>query len=720
VTRPAPRVWPGLPYPRGATWDGRGVNFALFSEHAEKVELCLFNGRGRRELHRVRLPEYTDEIWHGYLPDVRPGQLYGYRVYGPYDPGRGHRFNHHKLLLDPYAKALVGSFRWSDAHFGYRVGHAKGDLSFDRRNNAAALPKCRVVDPAHTWGEECPPRIPWHQTVIYELHVRGFTMRHPEVPEPLRGTFAGLAAPAVIRHLRSLGINTVELLPIHAHVSERSLVERGLSNYWGYNTLAFFAPEPRYMAGTTLSEIKTLVQHLHDAGIEVILDVVYNHTAEGHHLGPTLSFRGIDNRSYYRLVPGDERHYEDFTGCGNALNLHHPRVLQLVTDSLRYWVEQMHVDGFRLDLATTLAREQEGFDRHAGFLDAVGQDPVLSQVKLIAEPWDLGDDGYQLGRFPAGWSEWNDRYRDAVRRFWKGDPGIVGELASRITGSSDFFDHRGRRPWASVNYVTAHDGFTLEDLVSFEKKRNEANGNENRDGTDENHSWNCGAEGPTEDLAIRRLRARQKRNLLATLLLSQGVPMLVAGDEIGRTQGGNNNAYCQDNELSWIDWEAQGDDARDLLAFTRRLLALWRDHIVFHRRRFFRGLRPADSAIKDITWLEPDAREKTAEDWADPETRSLAFLLSGAAHEYHVDPSGAGEPDDTFFVALNASDAAIAQTLPGQGFVDSWNLEFDTARGHEDPDETWKPSDIYSVESRSVVCFVSRSARAQDPDPRDS
>jgi glycogen operon protein len=656
------------------------------------------------------LPEYTDEIWHGYLPDLRPGQLYGYRVYGPYDPERGHRFNPNKLLLDPYAKALAGSFRWSDAHFGYRAGHPKGDLSFDRRNNAGGVPKCVVVDTAHTWGEERPPRVPWHETVIYELHVRGFTMRHPEVPEPLRGTFAGLGTPAAIHHLRSLGITAVELLPIHAIVSERTLVERGLSNYWGYNTLSFFAPEPRYLAGAASSEIQTLVHHLHDAGLEVILDVVYNHTAEGGHLGPTLSFRGIDNRSYYRLVPGDERHYEDFTGCGNALNLHHPRVLQLVTDSLRYWVEQMHVDGFRFDLTTTLARERRDFDPHAGFLDAVRQDPMLSRVKLIAEPWDLRDDGYRLGGFPPGWSEWNDRYRDAVRRFWKGEP-VVGELASRLTGSSDFFNHHGRRPWASVNYVTAHDGFTLEDLVSYERKHNEANGEENRDGSDQNHAWNCGVEGPSEDPVVLHLRARQKRNLLATLILSQGVPMLTAGDEMGRTQRGNNNAYCRDDETSWIDWEGHGEDDLALLDFVRRLLQLRREHIALHRRRFFRGLGPGETGIKDITWLEPDGREKTGESWTAPEARSLAFLIRGAADAYHVGRSGAPEPDDDFFVAMNPCAESIGHLLPGSGFVESWRLAFDTARESESH-ETWKPGETYAVEPRSVVCLVSLRARA--------
>jgi glycogen operon protein len=704
-----------MPYPLGATWDGRGVNFALFSGNAEKVELCLFDARGRRELQRVALPEYTDEVWHGYLPDLRPDQLYGYRVYGPYDPERGHRFNPNKLLLDPYAKSLSGSLRWTDAHCGYRVGDKRDDLSFDRRNNATGMPKCRVVDTAHTWSEDRPLRIPWHEMLIYELHARGFTVRNPDVPEALRGTFGGLASPAPIRHLRSLGVTAVELLPIHAHLSERPLVERGLSNYWGYNTLAFFAPEPRYMASGALGELKTLVQHLHDTGMEVLLDVVYNHTAEGGHMGPTLCFRGIDNASYYRLVPGNERHYQDFTGCGNALDLHHPRVLQLVMDSLRYWVEEMHVDGFRFDLATTLARERVNFDRHSGFLDAVRQDPVLSRVKLIAEPWDVGDGGYQLGRFPAGWSEWNDRYRDTVRRFWKGEPGVVGELASRITGSSDLFDRLGRRPWASVNYVTAHDGFTLRDLVSYEHKHNETNGEENRDGSDQNHAWNCGVEGPTQDPAVRGLRRQQTRNLLATLLLSQGVPMILAGDEIGRTQRGNNNAYCQDNELGWIDWSAVDEDGRCLLAFTRRLVKLRKRHSALRRRRFFSGAPSIDSPIKDITWFASHGREMGTEDWARSGAHSLAFLLSGAAGRHHVGADGRPEQDDAFFVILNASDEPIHYALPDGTLVAAWQLVFDTARDGAGSERSWQPSDGYTVAQRSMACLVSQRGAGSAP-----
>jgi isoamylase len=700
------RLWPGQPYPRGATWDGRGVNFALFSEHAEKVELCLFDARGRRELQRIALPEYTDEVWHGYLPDMRPGQLYGYRVHGPYDPERGHRFNPHKLLLDPYARALSGTVRWSDAHFGYRIGHREQDLSFDRRNNAAGMPKCRVVDTAFTWGGDRPPHRQWHETILYELHVRGFTMRHPEVPERLRGTFAGLAAPAAIQHLRALGITAVELLPVQAFLDDRHLMERGLRNYWGYNTLGFFAPDPRYLAGDSLTEFKTLVQHLHDAGIEVILDVVYNHTAEGNQLGPTLCFRGIDNASYYRLVPGDERHYMDFTGCGNALDLHHPRVLQLVMDSLRYWVEEMHVDGFRFDLATTLARETSDFDGHCGFLDAVGQDPVLRQVKLVAEPWDVGKDGYRLGGFPPGWAEWNDRYRDAVRRFWRGDSGLAGEFASRITGSSDIFERSGRRPWASVNFVTAHDGFTLRDLVSYEHKHNEANGENNRDGSDANHSWNCGFEGYTDDPDVERLRKRQMRNFLVTLLLSQGVPMLLAGDEFARTQLGNNNAYCQDNEISWLDWESIDEDATEFREFVARLIRLRSDHVVFHRQRFFRGILESASGVKDIVWLTADGRERSRSDWERQADYCLGFVLSGEHFDYHLTAAGDPEPDDTFLLILNASRESSNFVLPPRELGQAWDCVVDTSRDGLPTPQRHEAGETLRVESRSIAVFV--------------
>jgi len=708
VARTASRVWPGLPFPRGATWDGRGVNFALFSAHAERVELCLFDAKGRRELERIPLPEYTDEVWHGYLPDVRPGQLYGYRVYGPYAPEEGHRFNGYKLLLDPYAKALFGPLLWSDSHFSYRIGHARADLSFDRRNNARGMPKCVVVDTAYTWGSDRPPGHSWHETVVLELHVRGHTMRHPGVRAAQRGTLLGLTAPAVIRDLRALGVTSVELLPVHAFVDDRHLVERGLHNYWGYNSIGYFAPDPRYLSQPgAISEFKTLVQHLHDAGLEVILDVVYNHTAEGNHLGPTLCFRGIDNKSYYRLVQGASRYYVDDTGCGNSLNLQHPRVLQTVMDSLRYWVEEMHVDGFRFDLATTLAREEDGFHENARFLQAARQDPTLSRVKLIAEPWDVGLGGYQVGHFPPGWSEWNDRYRDTVRKFWKGEVGMVGELASRITGSADLFGHAGRRPWASVNFVTAHDGFTLRDLVSYDHKHNEANGEDNRDGSSENHSWNCGVEGPTDDPAVRALRLRQSRNLLATLLLSQGVPMLLAGDEFGRSQQGNNNAYCQDSEISWTDWDGIDDEGRALLGFTRDLLAFRRRHIAFHRHRFFHSEVPE----ADIRWLRPDGADMEQADWESGFARTLAFLLHGQAGARHLTERGEPESDDAFFVVLNAHDEAVEHVLPPTdrpGKV--WERLIDTSSDRPiERLERLAVGDKLSVPARAVTVHVLRN-----------
>jgi isoamylase len=583
-----PIVWPGRPYPLGASWDGEGVNFAIFSERAEKVELCLFDKTGRRELHRIEMREQTDQVFHCYLPEARPGRLYGYRCYGPYEPNKGLRFNSNKLLLDPYAKQVQGDLRWSDSHFGYKVGSKNQDLSFDRRDSAPGMLKGVVADSAFTWGSDRPPNIPWHKSIIYETHVKGLTIRHPNVPPALRGTYAGLATAPVIDFLTRLGITAVELMPVHCFLDDRALIERGLRNYWGYNTIGFFAPEPRYSATGSLTEFKTMVKTLHSAGIEVILDVVYNHTVEGNQLGPTLSFRGIDNTVYYRVDPEQPRYYTDYTGTGNTLNMQHPRVLQFIMDSLRYWVLDMHVDGFRFDLAATLARELHEVDRLGAFLDIIHQDPILSQVKLIAEPWDLGEGGYQVGKFPVGWAEWNDRYRDAVRSYWKGDGGQIGELAYRITGSSDLYARSGRRPYASVNFVTAHDGFTLHDLVSYNQKHNEANGEDNRDGSDNNRSWNCGVEGETNDPAIQALRAQQKRNFLATLLFSQGVPMLLAGDVTGHSQQGNNNSYCQDNEINWMDWRPEAIDTQ-LLAFAQRLIALRNQHPVFRRRNFLPG-----------------------------------------------------------------------------------------------------------------------------------
>jgi isoamylase len=672
------RVWPGEPYPLGATWDGSGTNFALFSAYAEKVELCLFDDAGEKEIARLVLPEFSHEIWHGYSPDVRPGQRYGYRVYGPYQPEAGHRFNHHKLLIDPYAKALVGPLEWNDALFGYRVGDEQEDLSFDERDSAPFMPKCQVVDTAFTWGRRIAPR-PWHETIIYEMHVRGFTMRHPEVPENVRGTFSGLTAAPIVEHLRGLGVTAVELLPIHAFLHDRHLFERSLRNYWGYNSIGFFAPHPEYVGKGGPNEFKAFVQQMHDAGIEVILDVVYNHTAEGSQMGPTLSFRGIDNKSYYYLMAGEERYYNDFTGTGNALELHHRHVLRMVTDSLRYWVQEMGVDGFRFDLASTLARVDGEYDEHAGFLDAVAQDPVLSSAKLIAEPWDTGMGGYQVGGFPPGWAEWNDQYRDTVRKFWKGDAGHLAALASRISGSADIFDRRGRRTWASINFVTAHDGFTLRDLVSYNAKHNEANHEDNHDGSDNNNSWNCGAEGATDDPAIRLLRRQQMRNFLGTLLLSQGVPMLVSGDEFGRTQGGNNNAYCQDSEISWIDWRGMDDEAKELLEFTRRLIALRRKHIVFHRSRFFHSEAIPDTDVKDVAWLRPDGQEMAEGNWEDSQAMAIGVRLSGEAGLIHLTSRGEKEPDDTFLILMNASHEDLAFHVPQEAPGSSWEALVDSA-----------------------------------------
>ena len=702
-----PIVWPGRPYPLGSTWDGEGVNFALYSEHAEKVELCLFDGSGRRETARIDLPEQTDMVWHGYLPEIRPGQLYGYRVFGPYAPEQGQRFNPHKLLLDPYGKQIHGSIRWSDSHFGYKVANKQEDLSFDRRDDAAVMPKNRVVDSAFTWGADKPPRIPWHDTIIYELHVKGFTMCHPDVPERLRGTYAGLASAPVIEYLTRLGVTSIELMPVHAFIDDRQLVERGLRNYWGYNTIGFFALEPRYLANSSIREFKTMIKTLHSAGLEVILDVVYNHTAEGNHLGPTLSLKGIDNSVYYRLMPDNPRYYRDYTGTGNTLNMRHPRVLQLIMDSLRYWVLEMHVDGFRFDLAATLARELHEVDRLGAFLDIIHQDPVLSQVKLIAEPWDLGEGGYQVGNFPVGWAEWNDRYRNTVRSYWKGDAGTVGDLAYRLTGSSDLYAHSGRRPYASVNFVTAHDGFTLQDLVSYNEKHNEANGENNRDGNNDNRSWNCGVEGPTDDPNILALRAKQKRNMLATLLLSQGVPMIYAGDAIGHTQMGNNNAYCQDNEISWLRWDLQPQD-RDLLSFAQRIINLRKRHPIFRRRRFFQG-RPIKGAnVKDVLWLNPTGGEMTEEQWRDASTCCLGMFLAGQGLD-ETDERGRKLGDENFLVLLNSYHEDVAFALPAFHPATRWVAWMDTSRenGLRNAD-THDAGTSYPLQARSMVILLER------------
>jgi isoamylase len=715
------RAWPGRPYPQSATWDGAGVNFALFSEHATRVELCLFDSPDdAQESHRIDLPEKTDQVWHGYFPDLRPGQLYGYRVHGPYEPEHGHRFNPNKVLLDPYAKAVGRVSQWDDALFGYRIGDRRTDRSFSPRNSAPFAPLAAVIDTAFTWGEDRPPQTPWHKTLVYELHVKGFTQNHPEIPEDIRGTYAGLASEPAIRHLEELGVTAVELLPVHHHLDERALVERGLSNYWGYNTLSYFAPEPRYASTRNtrdaVREFKTMVRTLHAAGIEVILDVVYNHTGEGNHLGPTLSFRGIDNAAYYRLAPANRRHYEDFTGCGNTLNMRHPRVIQLIMDSLRYWVLEMHVDGFRFDLASALARELYAVDKLSAFFDVIHQDPLLSQVKLIAEPWDLGEGGYQVGNFPVGWAEWNGKYRDSVRRFWRGDGGAVAEFATRLCGSSDLYEQSGRRPYASLNFATSHDGFTLEDLVSYDRKHNEANGENNRDGDEHNWSWNCGVEGPTDDENVSRLRQRLKRNFVATILLSQGVPMLRAGDELSQTQRGNNNAYCQDNEISWLRWDLSEADA-EFLQFVQRIIRLWREQPVLQRRKFLQGRRIRGSEVKDIAWFEPSGREMGDEAWNSGFVRCLGMRLSGSALE-EVDARGRRIHGDSLLVLLNAHHEPIPFTLPQARPDVGWERVLDTAQpaAHGDFFAGGAP---YDLEGRSLVVLRLplrvRTAREQDP-----
>ena len=701
-------LWPGNPHPLGTTWDGRGVNFAVFSEHASIIELCLFDTRGRREVARLALPERTGFVWHGYLPGAAPGLLYGYRAHGAYRPDLGHRFNANRLLLDPYARAVAGKLRWTDAHFGYKVGAQRADLTFEWRDNAPAMPKCAVTDPAFDWGDDRPPGTAWSDTLIYELHVKGFTIANNAVAPALRGTYAGLASAPAIAHLQRLGVTAVELLPVHCLVDDRHLLQRGLRNYWGYNSVGYFAPEQRYSAtGDAVTEFKSTVKALHGAGIEVILDVVYNHTAEGNHLGPTLCFRGLDNASYYRLMPDNPRYYWDCTGCGNTLDLTHPQVLRLVMDSLRYWVQDMHVDGFRFDLASALAREADAVDMRGGFLDAIHQDPVLARVKLIAEPWDLGEGGVQMGNFPVAWSEWNAKYRDAMRAYWKGDGGLIGDLGYRLTGSSDLYCHNGRRPSASINFVTSHDGFTLHDLVSYSHKRNDANAEDNNDGHDHNLSWNCGAEGPTEDKAVSALRARQKRNLLATLLLSQGVPMLLAGDEMGRTQRGNNNAYCQDNDISWVSWALTPED-HELLAFVAYVSRLRREHPVFRRRSFF---PKHGEGTRNVLWFGPDGLEMSDDEWQLGFARCLGMYLAGNAIG-EVDGRGLPVIDDDFMLLINAHHEDIPFVLPGFHAHGRWLVTIDTARGSPPAQlERHSPGDVYPLAGRSLVLL-------QQPRPR--
>ncbi|KAA9007839.1 glycogen debranching protein GlgX [Histidinibacterium aquaticum] len=681
------RIHPGSDVPLGATWDGSGTNFALFSAHAEKVELCLFDNRGKREIERIELPEFTHQVWHGYLPDVRPGQLYGYRVHGPYAPEAGHRFNPHKLLLDPYALQHRGNLRWHESLFGYKIGNPQEDLSFSRRDSASAMPKSVVVDPAHTWGGDRRPDVPWGRSVVYEAHVGGMTMGHEGIEQPLRGTFEGLADPHVIDHLVTLGVTSIELLPVQAFYDEGLLTEKGLVNWWGYSTLGFFAPAPRYLTQDGgLHEFKLMVRRLHEAGIEVIMDVVYNHTAEGNQMGPTLSFRGIDNASYYTLAD-DPRYYFDTTGCGNSLNLRNSRVLQMVMDSLRYWVEDCHVDGFRFDLATTLGRDRDQYSEHAIFLEAVRQDPVLAGVKLIAEPWDTGPNGYQVGNFPPGWAEWNDRYRDNTRAYWRGDAGLLRQVSGNILGSAETFAHAGRRPWASVNFVTAHDGFTLMDLVSYNEKHNEENGENNHDGHSHNLSWNCGEEGETDDPEIIELRDRQRRNLMATQLLSQGTPMILMGDERGRTQNGNNNAYCQPGPINWLDW-APSERNLEFEAFTRRLLQVRASRGLFLAERYLHS-GPDARANRFARWVRPDGEEMTSEDWENDGSRAVGLLLH--------------EATTYLLMLMNASDVDIECTLPGDAGR-TWQVLVDTVEGLADPEgETSVQGGALTLSSRSLL-----------------
>ncbi|HSU17155.1 glycogen debranching protein GlgX [Longimicrobium sp.] len=700
------KVLPGRRSPLGATWDGEGVNFAVFSEHATAVEVCLFDAENpARETARLRLREVTAHVWHGYVRGLGPGQLYGFRLDGPYEPQHGLRFNPFKLLLDPYARAVAGNVDWKHPVFGYPLGNPDGDLAGrDEGDSAAGMPKGVVVDPAYDWEGDRPLRTPWYRTVIYEAHVRGLTMRHPDVPPELRGTYAGVAHPAVVEHLKSIGVTAVELLPVHDFVDDSQLLERGLRNYWGYNTLNFFSPDARYSGsgdrGGQVREFRDMVKALHRAGLEVILDVVYNHTAEGNHLGPTLSFKGIDNPTYYRLKDDEPRYYMDYTGTGNSLDTRHPQVLKLVNDSLRYWVQEMHVDGFRFDLAATLAREEHGMDRLSSFFDVIHQDPVLSEVKLIAEPWDIGE--YQVGNFPVLWTEWNGRYRDDVRTYWRGDAGSVDELAYRLTGSSDLYGDDGRKAYASINFVTAHDGFTLNDLVSYEEKHNEANGENNGDGEQHNRSLNFGIEGPTDDPGIAAQREKQKRNFLATLLLSQGVPMILGGDEIGRTQGGNNNAYCQDNEISWLDWEL--DDARrDLLEFTRRVARLRREHPIFRRRKFFQGQKIRGSELKDVRWLRPDGEEMGDADWGTHFVRSFGMLLGGDAM-MEWDDEGERVFDDSFLLLFNAAPETVTFVLPGTPTPARWEPVLDTSRpAAAQPEGLHDPGAAVELPGRSML-----------------
>lgn len=703
-------VHTGNPHPLGATWDGKGVNFSLYTENAEQVDLCLFeNTQSPQAFATIPLVERSNHIWHAYLPGIKPGQLYGYRVHGPFDPANGHRFNANKLLLDPYAKAISGTLRWHDALFGYIPGHPDQDLSFNETDSAPFMPKSVVVDPTFDWEGDAPLHIPLHQSIIYELHVKGFTQLHPGIPEKLRGTYAALGHPACIEYFKQLGITAVELLPVHYFLSDRQLIERGLVNYWGYNTIGFFAPDMRYAsssAGGQVNEFKEMVKALHKAGIEVILDVVYNHTAEGNHMGPTLSFRGIDNAAYYRLTD-DKRYYMDYTGTGNTFNARMPNVLKLIMDSLRYWILEMHVDGFRFDLAATLARELHEVDQLSAFFDIIHQDPVISQVKLIAEPWDVGEGGYQVGKFPPGWCEWNGLYRDCIRDYWRGSPSRLGDFAYRFTGSPDLYENGYRRPTASINFITAHDGFTLHDLVTYEQKHNEANGFDNTDGDDSNHCCNYGVEGPTDDPSILSIRERQKRNFLATLFLSQGIPMLLAGDEIGRTQQGNNNAYCQDNEISWVNWEKAD---KELLEFTRNLIRIFKEHPAFCRKHWFQGRAIQGAGMEDIAWFKPDGQEMEDNNWKEDYAKSVGIFLNGLELRC-LNEQGEKMEDDNFYIICNAHQEALDFVLPPEKFGNPWKKILDTAHPTEQDNKDYFPGESVKAEGLSLVLMQHSNKR---------
>ena len=699
------KILPGRPYPLGSNYDGRGTNFALFSRNAEKVELCLFDSKGKNETHRIELVEYTDEVWHCYIEGIKPGQLYGYRVYGEYSPNKGHRFNGNKLLLDPYAKAMYGKIVWSSALFAYQLKNPEKDLSFDDRDSAKYMAKCVVIDDNYSWENEDKPGIRRSNSVIYELHVKGFTKQHPKVPTSLRGTFEGLANKNIINYLKNLGVTAIELLPVQAFFLGSIPERKGLYNYWGYNTANFFTPEPTYLASKNINEFKSMIDAYHSAGLEVIMDVVYNHTPEGNHLGPTFSFRGIDNAYYYRLSKDNPRYYDDTTGCGNTLNFDNPRVVQMTMDSLRYWATDMKVDGFRFDLAVSLGRNDSGFRTESDFYDAMGQDPVLQKVKRIAEPWDIGLGGYQVGNFPAGWSEWNGRFRDTTRRFWRGDDGQIGDMATRFTGSSELFDKLGRRPWSTVNFVTAHDGFTMNDLVSYNNKHNDVNGEDNRDGETNNDSFNYGYEGPSNNSKIKTIRTRQMKNFFATILLSQGLPMLLAGDEIKRTQSGNNNAYCQDNKISWVNWDLLNKN-KELFSFVKKIIEIRKKHIVFRRSKFFKGQRIPGTRNKDITWLTPAGKEMTTDDWHNPKNKTLVFKISGEAGDnFHLDKEGNATPDKNFFVIMNADVKKYTCIVPRpKPPYKNWKVLFDTSEHNKESKLT---STSILVSPRTFILLIS-------------